>query len=130
MRMVTLAVEHAKAHGWTVAVAIVDPSGGLVAAGRMDGVVPATFNIAWDKAVTTTMGRSTKAFGARMVSEPEMALGAANRPNTCAWEGGLPIFSAGVLVGGIGVSGASGHEDAACALAAIKAVGLSDQKMT
>lgn len=124
-RAVEYAIAYATTKGWRVAVAVVDPSGALVAAGRMDGVPPGVLEIAMDKAYTTTMGRSTKAFGARMVSDPQMALGAANRPRSCAWEGGEQVFSDAKQVAGIGVSGAAGHEDAECAQFALGKLGLS-----
>lgn len=124
-QMVTVAMEHATANGWTVAVAVIDPSGAMISAGRMDGASPAVLDIATDKGFTSTLGRSTDAFGKRMISEAQMTLGASNRPRMVAWEGGLPIRADGILVGGIGVSGASGHEDAACARAALEIFGFT-----
>lgn len=124
-QMVAAAMEHATTHDWSVAVAVLDMSGAVVSAGRMDGAVPAILDNAVDKAFTSIQGKSTLDFGKRMVSEPQMALGASNRPRLVAWEGGLPIRANGVLVGGIGVSGASGHEDAACARAALELFGFT-----
>ncbi|WP_299627951.1 heme-binding protein [uncultured Tateyamaria sp.] len=123
--MVATAIAHAMKNGWVVAVAVLDPSGGVLSAGRMDGAVPTILEIATDKAFTATQGRSTDAFGKRMLEDPQMTLAASNRPRMVAWEGGLPIRADGVVVGAIGVSGASGHEDAACAQAAVERLGFT-----
>ncbi|HMN86431.1 MAG TPA: heme-binding protein [Bauldia sp.] len=120
-RAVAAALAHARAQGWRGAVA--DPSGGLVAFGRMDGTPLPVADIAIDKAYTAaTLRRSTRAFGERMAGSPTLSLGLANRARVLAWEGGLPIEVDGTVVGGIGVSGAAGPEDEACAAAAIAAL--------
>ena len=122
-RAVAAALAHARAQGWRVAVAVADPSGGLVAFGRMDGTPLPVADFAIDKAYTAaTLRRSTRAFGERMAGSPTLSLGLANRARVLAWEGGLPIEVDGTVVGGIGVSGAAGPEDEACAPAAIAAL--------
>jgi uncharacterized protein GlcG (DUF336 family) len=42
------------------------------------------------------------------------------------YAGGLPIFSDGILAGALGVSGGTGAQDGACALATVAAVLPSD----
>jgi uncharacterized protein GlcG (DUF336 family) len=44
-----------------------------------------------------------------------------------AADGGYPVLEAGVLLGGIGVSGADQERDAACALRALAALGLAPE---
>lgn len=124
-QLVETAVAHALENGWRVAVVVQDPWGSTVASGRMDGVSPAILEIAGDKAYTATMGKSTKAFYERMSSSPDLSMGLQNRSRFCAWEGGLPIRSGAVLIGAIGVSGAAGPEDVACAEAALARAGLN-----
>ena len=124
-RLVETAMAHATQNGWRVAVVVLDPWGAVVASGRMDGVSPAILEIASDKAYTATLGKSTKAFYERMSSSPDLAMGLQNRNRFCAWEGGLPIRDAEQLIGAIGVSGAAGPEDVACATAALTSEGLS-----
>ncbi|MEM8850862.1 MAG: heme-binding protein [Pseudomonadota bacterium] len=121
--LVAEALTHARANDWNVAAVVVDPFGTIVAAGRLDGVPPPVFEMAADKALTTTLGKTTKAFMERM-SDPALSLGLTSRPRLLAWEGGLPLRVGGVLVGGMGVSGASGHQDADCVATAIKAIGF------
>ena len=118
------AIRHARSNGWSVACAVVDPSGQILASGRMDGVAPAVLEFAADKAYTSAPGRTTKGFFERMSSSGDLTLGLGNRPRLCAWEGGLPIRCGGVLVGAMGVTGAAGHEDAACGQAALEKLGL------
>lgn len=124
--MVAHAIAHAKANGWSVAVTVLDPSGHMIACGRMDGVPAPIVDFATDKAFTSTLGKTSLAYGARMAEMKSLELGLNTRSRLLAWEGGAPIREDGVLIGAIGVSGASGHEDYACAKAAIKALGLTD----
>ncbi|MEM8630392.1 MAG: heme-binding protein [Pseudomonadota bacterium] len=124
-RLIDRAMAHARQNAWHVAVVVLDPWGAVVASGRMDGVPPAILNIACDKAYTAALGKSTRAFYERMSSSPDLAMGLQNRDRLCAWEGGLPIRQGEVLIGAIGVSGAAGPEDVACAQAALEAQGLS-----
>jgi len=124
-RLVEAAFAHAASKGWRVAAVIVDPAGHPVALGRMDGVPAPVVDYATDKAYTAgTLGKSSRAFGERMNSAPGLTLGAANRPRTCAWDGGLAIYEDGTLIGGIGVSGAAGPEDVECAERAVASLGL------
>ncbi len=118
-RMVARAVTHAEENGLSVAVAVVDPGGALLASGRMDGVAPPIHDIAVDKAYTAALGKTTLAFNQRMASTKELELGLVNRPRFCAWEGGVPILEEDTVIGAIGVSGAASAEDVACAEAAL-----------
>lgn len=122
--LVAAAMEEARRQGLNIAVAVLDPAGHMVAAARMDGVPPPVLDYATDKAFTATLGKSSLAFGERMASAPDLTIGAANRPRVCGWEGGLPVREGEALIGAIGVSGATGPEDATCATAALKALGL------
>ncbi len=123
-QLVTLAIAHARSCGWTVAVVVVDPSGQVVASGRMDDVPGPVMEFAADKAYTAMLGKSTRAFFERMSSSPELGMGMVNRPRLCAWDGGMPAIEDGVLIGAIGVSGAAGPDDVVCATAALSGLGL------
>ncbi len=124
-RLVAAAIAHAQSKGWRVCVAVCDVSGLGVAMGRMDGVPPSVVDFATDKAFTAAMiGKSTRAFFERMSSSGELSMGLANRPRLITWDGGLPVLEAGAVIGGIGVSGAAGHEDVECATAALATLGL------
>jgi glc operon protein GlcG len=127
--LVAAAISHAQDKGWRVCVAVCDASGLGVSMGRMDGAPPSVIDFATDKAFTAVMsGKSTHAFFERMSSSAELSMGLANRPRLITWEGGLPIMEAGMVIGGIGVSGAAGHEDAECATLALAALGAGDSQ--
>jgi glc operon protein GlcG len=128
-RLVAAAIAHAGTKGWRVAAAVCDGSGHVVAVGRMDGAPSTVADFALDKAFTAAMsGKSTRAFFERMSSSPDLAMGLANRPRLIAWEGGLPIIETGIVIGGIGVSGAAGPEDAECAGLALAAIGADEPR--
>ncbi|WP_127115934.1 GlcG/HbpS family heme-binding protein [Shimia sediminis] len=119
------ALAHAQSKVWSVAVAVVDSHGFLVAFGRGDGVSPVIGEFATDKAHTAAMLRkSTAEFGERMATSPTLSLGVGTRSRLLTWGGGLPIFENGVLIGGLGVSGAQDFEDIACAEFALAKSGL------
>ena len=84
---------------------------------------PHTPETAVNKAYTAiTFRMDTLAF-ARVTQATEASSGIRQLPRVVAIGGGLPIESAGGLVGGIGVSGAPGGEaDDACARAGIAAI--------
>ena len=125
LQLVHYALEHAASRGWSVAVVVVDAGGEILASARMEGVAAQTLDFAADKAFTAaTMRRSTPDFFVRMNSTDELRAGLANRPRLITWEGGLPIVYNGTIVGGVGVSGALGHEDAECAQAALHSLSL------
>ena len=123
--LIDSALKFAAENGWTVAAVVLDPSGHLVAAGRMDGVPAPVVDYATDKAYTATLGKSSRGFFERMSSSPELHMGMVNRPRVCAWDGGVPIYEGGVLIGAMGVSGAAGPEDVACVESALAVQGLS-----
>jgi glc operon protein GlcG len=108
-----------------VCVAVCDSSGLGVSMGRMDDVPASVVDFATDKAFTAAMsGQSTHAFFERMSTSTLLSMGLANRPRLITWEGGLPIMEDGVVIGGLGVSGAAGPEDVECATVALGALGL------
>ena len=99
-----------------VAVAVFNEEGRLLAYGHMDGAASMVGEIAQWK------GRSSATIHA---ASAETAKWGNGPPMLATWQGGTPIFStAGVALGGVGVSGASGAEDAACGEAGIAAAGL------
>ena len=106
------ALAFAVEHGWNVAVAVVDAAGDLVCFLRTDHVQRGSIEVALEKArCATRYKRPTKAWEDRAAGSP----GILNLPGVLPVEGGLPLLLAGAVVGGVGVSGALGTEDAACA---------------
>jgi uncharacterized protein GlcG (DUF336 family) len=109
--------------GYQVAVAVVDRSGlpQVLLRDRLAGLH--TPDMAVDKAWTAVSFRtSTKALAEATASGTAQS-GIRHRPRVAAVGGGLFIEGAGVLLGGIGVSGAPGGEaDEACARAGVAAI--------
>lgn len=110
----------AKAEGWKLVIAIVDDGGQLKHFTRMDDSFLISVEISQMKANTSAgIPFSSRKFGeiAQMVKGIEFT------PRTATFPGGLPIVTAsGRHIGGIGVSGASGDQDEACAQAGLDAV--------
>ena len=122
---VQAAASHASEIGVAVNVCVVDAGGNQMAFLRMDGAFLPSGRIALDKARTSAgFGLASGKLYEVLQGEPDVLAGITNRPGIAAFPGGLPIFAGGDLVGGIGVSGASAAQDAACAAAGIAAIGL------
>jgi uncharacterized protein GlcG (DUF336 family) len=123
-RLVEAATRYAHENGLAIAVAAVDLAGAPIALLRMDGVSASVSEFALDKAYTSAnSGLTTQEFFAHMASEPSLLAGLSNRSRLLVWGGGLPVKDKGVLVGGLGVSGAREADDIACARHALEAVG-------
>ena len=118
------AAGEAEAHkrGWNVAIAVVDPTGGLVLLHVLDGTQPASQDIAIEKARTAArFKRPTK------VMEEGIAGGRTSLLSVARFavmlEGGVPITRDGAIIGAIGVSGMTSAQDGEIAAAALAALG-------
>lgn len=116
-KVVAPALEEAVKNHWTIAVAVVDPSGNLVYYEKLDNTQLGSANIAIDKARTAArFKRPTKEF-----QDPLAAGGAGIRilglEGVTPVEGGFPLVLDGKIVGAIGASGATSAQDAQCAKA-------------
>jgi uncharacterized protein GlcG (DUF336 family) len=107
--------------GIKVHIAIVDEGGNLKYYLRQDGAPLVAEKISQMKAYTAVaMEKSTAEVGE--ISKAETP-GIELVPNLIKFGGGIPIKNAkGQILGGIGVSGASKEDDAACAQAGLDAV--------
>ena len=108
-------------NNWGVAIAIVDSGGNLVISQRLDNAQLSAVRLAEAKARTAVeFRRPTK-----VLEEAVAGGGVGFRVLTfgaCLAEGGVPIFSGGSIVGGIGVSGAASEQDAQVAQAGADAL--------
>lgn len=116
------AVAEARRMNLTIAIAVVDTAGQLVAFERMDNVNAGSVSLAQDKASSSAMfRRPTKVF-----QDAVAAGGAGLRLLTLrgasASEGGLPLIAEGKVIGGIGVSGGSSEQDGIVAKAGLDAL--------
>ena len=111
------ALAEARKNNWTMAVAIVDPSGNLVYYEKMDNTQLGSAMVAVDKARSAALfKRPTKAFQDALASG-----GAGMRvlglQGVVPVEGGIPLVMDNKIVGAIGVSGDSSEHDGQCAKA-------------
>lgn len=116
---VRAALDEARSMGCRINCAVVDTGGNLLAFLRDPGAPLHSIDIAIDKAYTAASFRCpTDALYGAIEGSAAVRDGIIARPRLTAFGGGYPLELDGHLVGGVGVSGAAEHEDAACALAA------------
>jgi len=120
-RMTQAALDSAEDIGALVSAAVVDAGGHLVHFQRMDRAEVAGPTLAVDKAFTAVPHRiETAALGPLTApGGPLWGLQANGGGRYVVFAGGLPCWYGGVVVGGVGVSGGTAEEDAACAGAAL-----------
>ena len=116
------AVAEAKKNNWTMAVAIVDPSGDLVYFEKMDDTQVGSTQIAIDKARSAArFKRPTTTFQDILAAGGEgirmLALKGA-----VPVDGGVPLVAGGKVVGAIGCSGGTSTQDGQCAQAGVNAL--------
>eukprot|EP00456_Euglypha_rotunda_P041159 TRINITY_DN3190_c2_g1_i1.p1 TRINITY_DN3190_c2_g1~~TRINITY_DN3190_c2_g1_i1.p1 ORF type:complete len:136 (-),score=17.45 TRINITY_DN3190_c2_g1_i1:193-600(-) len=116
----------ARAMGFALSVAVVDPAGNLIAFRRMEGAPPISISIAQQKARgAATSGKPTKVFEDSVNAGFTALL---NADGLCCVQGGVPLFHEGKLVGAIGCSGASADEDELSAVAAAEVFAIMDKR--
>ena len=119
-KIMAAAEAEAKKNKVFLAITILDSSGHLVLAERMDNTQYASVRIADEKAQTAVnFRRPTKVFQDAIKSGATPLL---TFPGVLADMGGLPIVKDGKLIGGIGISGASSEMDEQIAQAAVAAL--------
>ncbi|WP_339756914.1 heme-binding protein [Algoriphagus aquimarinus] len=118
LRITDAAEAKSKAEGWNMVIVVMDAGGHMISLRKMDGVQIGSIDVAIGKARTAVyFKRPTKVFEDAMKVEGGARI--ATVPNAVAIEGGLPIFKDGIIVGSIGISGASSAQDGIVAVAAL-----------
>jgi len=113
------AIAEARKNQWTMAVAVVDISGGLVYFENMDDTQNGSVDVSIAKARSAArFKRATKVF------QDGLAAGGAGLrilalEGAVPIEGGVPIVVGGKIIGAIGVSGGTSDQDGVCAAAAL-----------
>jgi uncharacterized protein GlcG (DUF336 family) len=113
-------------------VAVLDPGGHVIALQRQDGASNLRPQVATAKAAgALALGVSSRQIGVMAQERPTFvtavaALGASAATGVVPAAGGLLIEdAAGRLLGAVGITGDTSDNDELCALAGVKAVGLS-----
>lgn len=109
------AQESAQQRNAPSAIAVVDPAGDLLAFQRMDGVRPASADLAIQKARTAARLRRPTAEIEDNIDEGRTAFVTAN---IVALRGGMPVRLNGQVVGAVGIAGLSKETDTDIAKAA------------
>lgn len=123
LRAAQAALQNCSRGGYQVAVGVTDRAGIPLVMLRDRLAGPHTPETALNKAYTAATFRMDTLAFARATQAGESASGIRQLPRVVAIGGGLPIESAGALVGAIGVSGAPGGDaDQACARAGVAAI--------
>jgi uncharacterized protein GlcG (DUF336 family) len=117
--LIDRATAAASARGFRMAFAIVEPSGALVAFGRMDDTQYGSIAVAQAKARSAALYRTATSVSEERLTGGRTALLALDGMVPVA--GGVPIVVDGRVIGAIGVSGASSAQDDEIARAAIAA---------
>jgi uncharacterized protein GlcG (DUF336 family) len=113
------ALAEARANGWTMAAAIVDPAGILVYFEKIDDTQHASPRIAIDKARSAAMfKRPTKTFQ-DSVEKGGVFLRVMGLRGASFVEGGVPIVVNEKIIGGLGVSGGLSEQDGQCCKAGL-----------
>ena len=108
-RLISAAEAEARKHHWKMNIAVVGPSGDLVAFARMDGAQLASIAISQDKAVAAArFRRPTKLFADAMEAGHNYVL---SLRGAVASDGGYPLIENGRIIGAIGCSGGLGAQD-------------------
>ncbi len=111
---------YARSKGWKLNIAVLDEGGGLLYFRRDPASFRGSVDISVNKAWTATQfGFPTRLFGDTIV---KVANGIQYTPRLIIFPGGLPVKASETLVGGIGVSGATGDQDEECAQVGLDAV--------
>src|SRR5271165_2058848 len=113
--VIRAAERHASKQGHRVVIAVVDPSGELVALRRTVGRPVASSRVAHDKARTAAIFVRPSREIEQQVSDGR--LGALALHGASALTGGIPLKVEGQVVGAIGTSGETPDEDEAVSIA-------------
>jgi len=115
--------EEAASRELSLAVAVVDDGGHIVASQKMDGAPLGAMQLALGKAYTSVLwGTPTGDFTQSTQPGGDDWGWNTTDPRIVVYAGGLPLFVGGELVGGVGASGGTAADDAACVQSAVRSL--------
>ena len=122
------ACEYAERQGLKICAYVLDRHGNPLAMQRINHAPSYCTQIAEGKARTaSSFGFPTSDWQKRLGEKPHLLNGLSQQPGLVTFGGGIPVKQGDVLLGAIGVSGASEQQDGECAQAGIDAL-LAAQK--
>ena len=117
--------EEAEARDLSLAVAVVDGGGRVLASQRVDGTALGAMQLAVGKAFTAVSWATPSGeFGPSTQPGGDDWGWNTTDPRIVVYAGGIPLLVDGELVGAIGASGGTAQEDEECVLAAATALGF------
>ena len=117
--------EEAEARGLSLAAAVVDTGGHVIASERMDGAALGAMQLAVGKAYTSVLWATPTADFAQSTLPGGDDWGwNTTDPRIVVYAGGIPLSAGGELVGGLGASGGTPSDDAECVTAAARSLGF------
>lgn len=122
--LIAAARKHAATIGVPMCIAVADESGHLVAFVREDGAKITSISLAIDKAFTAAGARNHTTFYAEVSRPggPAWGIDQSNGGHFTAIGGGVHVLEGGAVVGGVGISGGTSHQDHEVAMAAVEAL--------
>jgi glc operon protein GlcG len=113
--VIAAAERHANDNGYRVVIAVVDPSGELIAMHRTEGAQVASSRVAVDKARTAAIFiRPSREMEDQVTGG---RLGALALHGASCLTGGIPLKVEGEIVGAVGTSGETPDQDESCSIA-------------
>jgi uncharacterized protein GlcG (DUF336 family) len=117
--------EEAEARDLSLAAAVVDAGGHLLASQRMDGAALGAMQLAIGKAFTAVSWATPSGeFGPSTQPGGDDWGWNTTDPRIVVYAGGIPLLVDGELVGAIGASGGTAAEDEECVVAAARGLGF------
>jgi uncharacterized protein GlcG (DUF336 family) len=125
LRLLARVREEAGARDLSLAAAVVDGAGHVLASQRMDGAALGAMRLAVGKAFTAvSWATPTGEFGSSTQPGGDDWGWNTTDERIVVYAGGLPLLVDGELVGGLGASGGTAVEDEECVAAAASALGF------
>ena len=120
-KMVAAAEAEAQKNGWSVAIAIVDVSGGLIVFQKMDETQMGSIAVSQGKARAAALFKRPSKLLEEAIAGGKQAF--LSVEGIVPMQGGLPVVVEGKIIGAVGVSGVTSAQDEQVAQAAIGALG-------
>ncbi len=103
--------ERAKSQGKHAVIAVCNPEGNPIAVHVMDGAFLVSYEVAVKKAYTAVAVKMSTMELSSLCQPGGTFYGLQALDKVITFGGGIPLYSDGVIVGGLGVSGGTGEED-------------------
>ena len=110
---------YARQQGWNVTILVTDQNANPVMLRRLDGASVRTISIANSKALVVTKTGLTSGEYGRRLEAGEIA----EIEGGVSYQGGVPVYKDGLLIGAVTASGVKGSEDEEISIAGAETIG-------